>query len=83
MFYDYVLLVKFGYVLLVKFGYVLLVKFGYVLIVKFGYVLIVKFGYVLIVPSLKAPKILPKNLDKISSGKFFKVTLEILYIQIY
>ncbi|WP_346746512.1 hypothetical protein [uncultured Campylobacter sp.] len=37
----------------------------------------------MIVPSLKAPKILPQNLDKISSGKFFKVALEILYAQIY
>ena len=34
-------------------------------------------------PSLKAPKILPQNLDKISSGNFFKVMLEFLYIQIY
>ncbi|EET79462.1 hypothetical protein CAMSH0001_0565 [Campylobacter showae RM3277] len=49
----------------------------------YGYVLLAKFGYDLIIPSLKAPKILPKNLDKISSGKFSKVALEILYIQIY
>ena len=49
----------------------------------YGYVLLAKFGYNLIIPSLKAPKILPKNLYKISSGKFSKVALEILYIQIY
>nr|WP_315058802.1 hypothetical protein [uncultured Campylobacter sp.] len=40
--------------------------------------MLVKFDYDLIIPRLKAPKILPQNLDKISSGKFFKVALEIL-----
>ena len=44
----------------------------------YGYVLFVRFDYDLIAPSLKAPKILPRNLDKISSGNFSKVALEIL-----
>lgn len=48
----------------------------------YGYVLFVRFDYDLIIPGLKAPKILPQNLDKISSGKFFKVALEILYARI-